>query len=50
MLDALKACIRVADPHAERIAETVVIKDKKSEVLANREFVRLCRELGVGPA
>ncbi len=48
VLEALRACIKIADPHAERIAQTVVVKDKKSEILANREFVKLCRELGVG--
>jgi hypothetical protein len=46
VLDALKACIRVADPQAEAIAENLVVKDRESEILADREFVKLVRSLG----
>lgn len=46
--EALKACVRVADPQAEAIAENLVVKDRDSEKLANREFVKLL--MGLGPA
>lgn len=46
VLEALKACVRVADPQAEAIAENLVVKDRDSELLANREFVKLLRDIG----
>lgn len=45
VLDALKACISVADPQAEAIAANVVVKDRASELLANREFVKLLQSI-----
>jgi hypothetical protein len=45
VLQALKNCIRVADPQAEALAQNLVIKDRETERLANREFVKLIRNL-----
>lgn len=45
VLAALRECIRVADPHAEQIAMTNVVKDEESQNIANREFVKLTRLL-----
>lgn len=43
--EALKACIRVADPKAEAIAETLVVQDWKTETISLKEFVHLFRVL-----
>jgi hypothetical protein len=45
VLEALKACIQVADHEAEAIAQNLLIKDKESERLSNREFVKLLRSI-----
>lgn len=45
VLVALRECIRIADPRAEQVAKTVVVKDEESQNAANREFVRLTRLL-----
>ncbi len=47
VLEALKACIRVADPQAERIARSLVVTDDETRRLSNREFVRMWKSLDV---
>ena len=45
VLEALKACIRVADPIAEKIAQGFVYKGPKDAKPINREFVKLWKSL-----
>lgn len=45
--EALKACLRVADPTAEVIAQHIVVKDQNSKRAAEQEFVKLFRLLAL---
>ncbi len=48
VLEALKACIRVADPQAEQMAHQLAITDAGNREQSRREFVALWRSLVVG--
>lgn len=45
LLEALKDCIRVADPLAETLAGDLLTRDNPPEKLASREFVKLWLQL-----
>lgn len=43
--DALEACIRVADPDSEELAQKLVVKDTETSMAAQAEFVHMWRVL-----
>jgi hypothetical protein len=45
LLLAIKECIRIADPMAEKTAQTLIVKDGNTRRLANQEFVKILRKL-----
>lgn len=43
--DALEACLRIADPDAEELAQKIVVSDAQTEAAAAAEFVHMWRVL-----